>query len=58
MTRIVVIALALAFLEAAEREGRAAQCGTPLINAIAILGFLGVLFELVRLVLFAIRNPT
>ncbi len=56
MTRIVVIAAALAFLAVAENESRATQCGTPTLLALAALGFLAGLYGFARLVVFAIRH--
>jgi hypothetical protein len=62
MIRIAVIAPALAFLAAAEREGRASRCGTPLIQSAELLTALGlgygIIRRLVRLVVFAIRHPS
>jgi hypothetical protein len=58
MTRIAVLAAALGFLVDADREGRANGCGTPLLNAVAVLLALASCYALFRLVRFGIRYPS
>lgn len=56
MTRIVVIAAALAYLVAAEKESRASGCGDPTAVAVTVLILLAILYRVGRLVVFAIRH--
>jgi hypothetical protein len=58
MTRIGVFAAALAFLMAADREGKPSGCGTPLANAIIVLLGLAMVYVTIRIVSFGIRHPT
>jgi hypothetical protein len=58
MTRIAVIAVALAILAVAENESRASGCGTPTLLAVALLALLAILYEGGRLIVFAIRRPS
>jgi len=62
MIRIAVLATSLAFLLAADREGRANGCGTPLLNAMAVLLALATCYMFIRImikmVIFSIRHPS
>jgi hypothetical protein len=62
MILTAVLAASIAYLLAAEQEGRASRCGYPLESAIgnllfAAVGF-GVIRTLIRMVVFAIRHPS
>jgi hypothetical protein len=58
MARIAVVAAAFAFLVAADREGRAAGCGTPLVNAVSILLALATGYLIVRIATFGNRHAS
>ena len=58
MIRIAVVAAALAYVVASDRQGRANGCGTPLENAVAILLTLATGYLIVRSVRFGIRHPS
>ncbi len=58
MTRIAVVAAAMAFLVAADREGRSPGCGTPLANAVMALVAIAMVYMTIRMVIFGIRHPT
>ena len=58
MTRIAVVAAALAFLVAADREGWPRGCGTPLANAVIALVAIATVYMTIRMVIFGIRHPT
>jgi hypothetical protein len=58
MTRIMIIAVGLAFLAAAEKESLASQCGTPTLLALAFLVIITVLYGIARILIFAVRHPS
>jgi hypothetical protein len=58
MTRIAVLAAAVAFLVAADREGRPNGCGTPLLSAMTVLLALATGYVITRIVIFGIRHPS
>jgi hypothetical protein len=58
MPRIAVFAAALAFLVAADREGRPRGCGTPLANAAITLVAIAMVYVTIRIVIFGVRHPT
>jgi len=62
MIRIAVLAAGLAFLLAADREGRSNGCGTPLLNAMGLLLAFATCYVMIRItirmVIFSIRHPS
>jgi hypothetical protein len=62
MVLTAVLAACMAYLLAADLEGRASRCGTPLVSAegnlclLATIGYGG--YGLVRMVVWAIRHPS
>ncbi len=58
MTRIAVFAAAVAFLVASDREGGTNGCGTPFLNAGAILLALATVYLVIRTVRFGIQHAS
>ena len=58
MILTAVLAAALAYLVAADREGRPRHCGTPLAWATDNWLIVSAGFGLIRLVIFGIRHPS
>jgi hypothetical protein len=57
-----VLAVGIAYLVAADQEGRVSHCGYPLIHAMWVLSMAAGAFNVIRLVVsllvFAIRHPS